>query len=244
MAKNLIVCPVGMPIPKDPRWKDEDHWRWTHNERDYETLVIVYNDFEPEPGSYDHIVRLKGHKWQLIQEVHKYINLANYTYIGCVDDDLITGYQDFNKGLEYAQKYNFGYWQLSMPSDSSLIYPPLFNDPTCDFSETNFIEMGSPFFRLDRFIFLMEFIGHWKMEIAWGIDKTFYDLFLEPSYVIHSAMIHQPFRDSYYDQSEAMKEMNEYLSEVYPRILREKYGRESQFIDRQLTLRKFKIKND
>ena len=69
MANNLIVCPAGMYIPKDLRWKHEDHWRWTHNERDYETLLIVYNDYEPEPGSYDHIVRIKGHKWQLMQKI-------------------------------------------------------------------------------------------------------------------------------------------------------------------------------
>ena len=244
MAKNLIVCPVGMSIPTDPRWKDEDHWRWTHNERDYETLLIVYNDFEPETGSYDHIVRIKGHKWQLMQEVSKIVDIEKYNYIGCVDDDLITGYQDFNKGLEYAQKYNFGYWQLSMPHDSSLIYAPLFNDPTCDFSESNFIEMGSCFFTVEKFKFLMNFIGQWDLEIAWGIDKTFFDLFQEPSYVIHSAMIHQPIRDSYYDKQRAMDEMNDYLYNKYPKILKEMCGRESRFVDSQVTLRKFKIQND
>ena len=241
MANNLIVCPVGMPIPKDPRWKDEDHWRWTKNERDYETLVIVYNDFEPEPDSYDHIVRIKGHKWQLMQKVPELIDINKFNYIGTVDDDLITGYQDFNKGLEYAQRFKFGYWQLSMPHDSSLTYAPLFNDPSCDFSETNFIEMGSCFFTPDRFKFLMEFISHWDLEIAWGIDKTFYDLFQEPAYVVHSAMIHQPFRDSYYDKSKAMAEMNDYLFNKYPAILKQYYDRESKFIDRQDTLRKFKI---
>jgi hypothetical protein len=241
MANNLIVCPVGMPIPKDSRWKDDDHWRWTHNNRDYETLLIVYNDFEPEPGSYDHIVRIKGHKWQLMQEVEKLIDINRFNYIGTVDDDLITGYQDFNKGLEYAQRFGFGYWQLSMPHDSSLIYAPLFNDPTCDFSETNFIEMGSCFFTVEKFKFLMEFIGHWNLEIAWGIDKTFYDLFQEPAYVVHSGMIHQPFRDSYYDKDKAMAEMNDYLFNRYPSILKQYYGRESKFIDRQDTLRKFKI---
>lgn len=241
MANNLIVCPVGMSIPTDPRWKDEEHWRWTHNERDYETLLIVYNDFEPEPGSYDHIVRMKGHKWQLMQKVKDLIDIEKFNYIGCVDDDLITGYKDFNIGLNYAQRFNFGYWQLSMPHDSSLIYPPLFNDPSCDFSETNFIEMGSCFFRLDYFKFLMEFIGHWDLEIAWGIDKTFFDLFQQPAYVVHSGMIHQPFRDSYYDKTAAMNEMNDYLFRRYPAILEKHYGRKSNFVDRQDTLRKFKI---
>ena len=43
---NLIICPVGSEMPHDPRWKKEDHWRWTHNDRDYKTLVVVYNDFK------------------------------------------------------------------------------------------------------------------------------------------------------------------------------------------------------
>ena len=154
---------------------------------------------------------------------------------------MITGYQDFNKGLELAEKFKFEYWQLSMPSDSSLIYAPLFNDPTCDFSETNFIEMGSCFFTDEKFRFLMEFTSHWDLEIAWGIDKTFYDLFQCPANVVHTGMIHQPFRDSYYDKQRAMDEMNYYLYKRYPEILKEHYGRQSNFVDRQDTLRKFKV---
>jgi len=238
---NLIICPVGMEMPHDPRWKKEDHWRWTNNDRKYETLLVVYNDFNPEPGSYDHLIRHKGHKWQIMQAVARDIPLGKYSYIGCVDDDLITGYQDFNKGLELAEKFNFQYWQLSMPHDSSLIYRPLFNDPSCDFSETNFIEMGSCFFTEEKFRFLMEFIGHWDLEIAWGIDKTFYDLFQCPAHVVHSGMIHQPFRDSYYDKQKAMDEMNDYLYNKYPSILKQHYGRQSNFADRQDTLRKFKL---
>ena len=38
--------------------------------------------------------------------------------------------------------------------------------------------------------------------------------------------------------------MNDYLYNKYPRILKEHYGRESNFIDRQNTLRKFALKND
>ncbi len=176
-----------------------------------------------------------------MQAVAKDIPLGKYNYIGCVDDDLITGYQDFNKGLELAEKFNFQYWQLSMPHDSSLIYRPLFNDPSCDFSETNFIEMGSCFFTEEKFRFLMEFIGHWDLEIAWGIDKTFYDLFQCPAHVVHSGMIHQPFRDSYYDKQRAMDEMNDYLYNKYPSILKQHYGRQSNFMDRQDILKKFKL---
>jgi hypothetical protein len=216
MAENLIISPIGMPMPHDARWREEDHWRWTKNPRKYETLAVIYNDFEPEPGSYDHILRMKGHKWQIIREVAKTFPIDRYSYIGCVDDDLITNYQSFNVGL----------------------------DPSCIFSETNFIEMGSPFFRVDKFRFLMEFISHWELQIAWGIDKTFYDLFQCPANVVHCAMIHQPIRASYYDKTEAMMEMNDYLNFHYPRILKTVYNRKSNFIDSQDTLRKFVVKTD
>lgn len=241
---NLIICPVGMKMPHDPRWKEEEHWRWNNNDRNYETLAVVYNDFTPEANSYDNLIKLKGHKWQIIREIAKDIPKGKYNYIGCVDDDLITDYHSFNNGLKLAEQFNFPYWQLSMPADSSLIYQPLFNDQTCIFSETNFIEMGSCFFTEEKFRFLIEFIGHWDLEIAWGIDKTFYDLFQCPAVVVHTGMIHQPFRDSYYDKQKAMDEMNDYLYNKYPRILKEHYGRESNFIDRQNTLRKFALKND
>lgn len=244
MAKNLIISPIGMPMPHDARWAEENHWRWTKNDRKYETLAVIYNDFEPEPGSYDHILRMKGHKWQIIREVAKVFPIDDYNYIGCVDDDLITDYHSFNSGLSLAEYFDFKYWQLSMPPDSSLIYKCLLNDPSCIFSETNFIEMGSPFFKLDKFKFLMEFISHWNLQIAWGIDKTFYDLFQCPANVVHCAMIHQPIRASYYDKTEAMMEMNDYLNFHYPRILKTVYNRSSNFVDRQDTLRKFVVKTD
>jgi hypothetical protein len=239
--KNLIICPVGMPMIYDSRWKDQEHWRWNHNDRNYETLIVIYNDFVPEENSYDHIIHMKGHKWQIMKQVSKVFDISKYKYIGCVDDDLITDYKSFNEGLKLANAFNFKYWQLSMPSDSSLIYGCLFNDETCTFSETNFIEMGSPFFEKKYFKFLIDFISNWDLEVAWGIDKTFYDLFQCPANVVHSAMIHQPFRESYYDKSKAMNEMNDYLHRHYPRILKEKYGRDSNFRDVQNVLRKFKV---
>ena len=172
-----------MKMPHDPRWKEEEHWRWTSNDRNYETLAVVYNDFTPEANSYDNLIKLKGHKWQIIRDIAKDIPKGKYNYIGCVDYDLITDYHSFNNGLKLAEQFNFPYWQLSMPADSSLIYQPLFNDETCIFSETNFIEMGSCFFTEEKFRFLIEFISHWDLEIAWGIDKTFYDLFQCPAVV-------------------------------------------------------------
>lgn len=237
--KNLIICPVGMKIPTDPRWKDSDHWRWTNNPRSYDILVVSYNDFVPESGSYDYLMKHRGHKWQILRDLSLIVDFSEYKFIGCVDDDLITGYQDFNEGLRLAEKYDFKYWQLSMPSDSSLIYNCLFQDKSCTYSSTNFIEMGSCFFRYDYFIRLMEFIRGWDIQIGWGIDKTFYDLFQCPANVVHSACIHQPFRDSYYDKNMAMNEMNEYLYKIYPELIKKLYGRDSGFVDIQQVFSKF-----
>ena len=240
MADNLIICPVGMPMPKDGRYDMENHWRFTKETRNYETLVVVYNDFEPEPGSYDHIIRMKGHKWQIIREVAKVFDYKKYKYIGCVDDDLITDIQSFNRGLELATKYDFRLWQLSMPNDSSLIYECLRHNPACTFSETNFIEMGSCFFRTDKFEKLLGLLELWNCEVAWGVDKVFCDFLQDTANVVHCATIHQPFRDSYYDHDEAMREMNGFLYNIYPDIMRNHYKREPNWIDRQLTINMFK----
>ena len=111
---NLIICPVGSEMPHDPRWKKEDHWRWTHNDRDYKTLVVVYNDFNPEPGSYDYLIRKKGLKWNLIPDVCKEFDWQDYDYIGCFDDDYLTDFKSINRSLEIARLYDFRLFQQSL----------------------------------------------------------------------------------------------------------------------------------
>jgi hypothetical protein len=245
MKNNLIICPVGMPMVTDNRYDMENHWRFTKDFRKYETLAVVYNDFEPEPNSYDHIIRMKGHKWQLIREVSKIFDYKRYNYIGCVDDDLVTDIHSFNKGLELAEKHDFRYWQLSMPHDSDL--HPNYHDclrqkPDCTYTETNFIEMGSCFFRKDKFEKVLELLSLWDCQIAWGVDKIFYDFLQDTANVVHSATILQPHRQSYYDHNFAMQEMNDFLYNKYPNIMRKHYNREPNWVDRQVTLKLFNDK--
>ncbi|MCK9369308.1 hypothetical protein M0R04_05155 [Candidatus Dojkabacteria bacterium] len=233
-----------MKVPTEASYKLEDHWRWTNNKRNYETLVISYNNFEPEQSSYDYIVNMIGHKWNLIKDVSKIFPIDNYDYIGCVDDDLITDYQSFNVGLDLANRFNFQYWQLSMPPGSDLhptYHRCLQQDNTCIFSETNFIEMGSPFFTLDKFKFLMDFLSHWDFKVGMGIDRVFYDLFKCPANVVHCANIHQPIRESYYDKTEATLEMYDFMYDKYAKILNQHYGRESHFVDSLNVFKKFKL---
>lgn len=246
-GKDLIICPVGNPMTFKPEsYAPDQHWRWTNKrERPYETLVVVYNDFEPEPNSYDHILRMKGHKWQIVREVPKVFDVTKYSYIGCVDDDLITTINDFHIGLTLAHNFDFKLWQLSMLKGSGIIYDCLkqSDNPNVVFTETNFVEMGSTFFRQDKFHEAIDFFKELDFTVGWGIDKVFCDVLQCTANVVHQASIYHPpntIKPSYYDQSEAMREMNYMINEVYPRIMRDKYNRPDwKFIDRQVTLKTY-----
>lgn len=246
MADNLIITPVGIPLIFEDRFDKENHWRYTDRaERKYETLAVVYNDYVPEPNTYDHILHMKGHKWQIIRELPKMFDFSKYKYIGCIDDDLVTDIQNYNIGFDFAERFNFPFWQLSMVHDSGTRYQCLIQDHECDFSETNFIEMGVPVFRNDLFFKILDFFSSLEIDVAWGVDKIFCDVLQTPGIVVHSASMYHPpnhIKPSYYDQSEAMKEMNNLTYEIFPRIMRDKYNRENwQFVDSQVTFRKFKL---
>ena len=246
MADNLIICPVGTPMTFDSRYDMENHWRYTKRaERHYETLLVVYNDFEPEPDTYDHMIRMSGHKWQIIKRVPEVFDVTKYRYIGCVDDDQITDIHNFNKGLIFAENFDFKLWQLSMIAGSGIIYQCLMQNPEWDFTETNFVEMGSTFFRQDYFHKAVDFFNELDFTVGWGIDKVFCDVLDTTANVVHAASIYHPpnhIKPSYYDQKDAMIEMNYMINTVYPRIMRDKYGKTDwQFRDSQDTLRAFKF---
>jgi hypothetical protein len=246
MADNLIICPVGIPMTFDDRFDKENHWRYTNKmERKYETLIVVYNDFVPEPDTYDHILHMKGHKWQIIKKITEVFDVTKYRYIGCVDDDQITDIQSFNTGLNLAENFDFKLWQLSMMQGSGIIYDCLKQNKDWVFSETNFVEMGSTFFKQDKFFEAIDFFKELDFTVGWGIDKVFCDVLQCTSNVVHAASIYHPpnhIKPSYYDQGEAMKEMNHMIYKVYPQIMRDKYKRENwQFVDSQVTLKAFQL---
>lgn len=246
MADNLIICPVGIPMTFDNRFDMENHWRYTTKaEREYETLLVVYNDFEPEPDTYDHMLRMSGHKWQIIRQIPQIFDLSKYKYIGCVDDDQITDIHSFNLGLRLAHNFDFKLWQLSMIEGSGIIYDCLKQNKDWVFSETNFVEMGSTFFRNDTFFKAVDFFNELDFTVGWGIDKVWCDVLECNANVVHAASIYHPpnhIKPSYYDQSEAMIEMNKMIYEVYPRIMRDKYNKPNwRFVDSQVTLRAFEL---
>lgn len=237
MKDALIICPVGCDLTFDDRYST--HWRYTdRGERNYDILAVVYNDYRPEENTYDHIMYMRGHKWQIVREIAHHIDMSKYKYIAAVDDDLITDQTSFNLGLVLAKKYDFPIWQLSMIEGSGIIYDCLKQNKQWVMSETNFVEMGSTFFRLDKFIHFMDFLKELDFTVGWGIDKVFCDVLECHANVVHAASIYHPpntIKPSYYDQSEAMKEMNHMISEVYPKVFREKYNKPDwKFNDQQI----------
>lgn len=248
MKKALIFVPTGNnPDQFDPRYDASAHWRSKHPDRTYEILSCMYNDFEPNPDSYDHIVRdKKGHKWQMVRQVFKTFDYSKYDYIGCIDDDQITDVHNLNKGLEFARKFDFRLWQLSMAEGSDVFYDCLKHDGMIDFSETNFIECGVPVFRRDVFEKVLKVLDAWgDFEQGWGMDKAYCDIAQSNAHVVHRASIYHPPRTAYYnnDRTNAMRELHDFLTTIYPRIARDVLGHESLVYDKQVTFNRYKLGN-
>jgi hypothetical protein len=244
---NLIITPVGCDITFHDAYDKENHWRFTDKaNRVYETLAVVYNDYVPPENTYDHIIHLKAHKWQIVRALAMGrvdgfdLDLTKYDYIGCVDDDLVTDIQSFNVGLLFAKINDFRIWQLSMLEGSGIIYDCLKQNKDWLYSTTNFVEMGSTFFRQDKFQEVVKFFDELDFQVGWGIDKVWCDVLNTTANVVHAASIYHPpntIKPSYYSQAMAMQEMNDMISNVYPKVMAQVYGRvDWKFRDVQETL--------
>lgn len=244
MDNNLLIVPCGKPITFHDAYDKENHWRFTNKEkRLYKTLLVMYNDFEPEENSYDFKIKIDGkHKWEKVRDIPDVFDLSPYHYIGCIDDDQITDIWNMNRGLEMARRFDFKFWQLSMLEGSSIWYDCLKQNKEWDFSETNFIEMGNCQFRFDIFQDLQKLLHEWKeIGIAYGLDKVFTDFLGVNPNVVHNASIFHPYHESYYDKNKAMIDMHRFLYTEYPEIVKNLKGRESRFTDVQQTVNAFII---
>ena len=68
--RALIITPTGCPIMEHEDYDSGKHWRMTLPERTYDTCVVAFReDFEPEPNSYDMVIRKKGYKYKLIPQI-------------------------------------------------------------------------------------------------------------------------------------------------------------------------------
>jgi hypothetical protein len=242
MKKAIIFVPTGNnPDVFDERYDKLAHWRSKHPDRTYEIISSVYKEnFIPDPNSYDYLFNIRGHKWEMVRDVFNVFDYSKYDYVGCIDDDEITDVWNINLGLEIARKFDFRLWQLSMAEGSQLIYDCLSQDKNIDVSETNFIECGVPIFRTDIFSKILKVLNAWKgYQQAWGLDKAYCDIAQSHAHVIHCASIYHPPGGGYYDKSDAMKELNNFMSFLYPKFARELFSRESMMIDQQVTYHKF-----
>jgi hypothetical protein len=239
MNKALIITPTGCPIFFDEKYDQQNHWRFTKPERTYETCVVVFNDFQPQPGTYDYIIRRKGLKWNLIPEVAKIINWEDYDYIGCWDDDYVTDIQSVNAALNMARSLDFRLFQQSLTSWT--VYPCLEHNPDLVFSETNFIELGVPFFRNDIFRKVLRFLNDYKYEKSdWGIDKVLCYYLQASAHVVHNVSIKHMRPESSYSKEDGFREMNYLMNEFFPKYMKEKFNINYSPIDKQYAIQEYK----
>lgn len=239
--RALIITPTACPIMEYEDYEKGKHWRMTHPERTYDTCVVVYKeDFEPEPGTYDIMIRRKGLKYKLIPEIVDMIKWENYDYIGCWDDDYATDIRSVNRSLELARQFDFRFFQQSVTSFNT--FPCLRHNPEYIFTETNFVESGIVFFRNDIFRKLLKFLRAYNYnESEWGIDKILSYLFQGTAHVVHEVTArHMRPDESWYDKQNAFKEMDYLMKEFFPKYMKDEYNIEYKYTDIQKEFRAYK----
>jgi hypothetical protein len=230
---NLIICPVGSPISYDNRFDKENHWRLCKKERLWETVVFQYSDFVPEPNSYDKLIVKKGLKWKLSKEYLNSIDYSKYTYIGFMDDDLITDIDNINKAINIAIEKNLKIFQLSVTEDSDMFYRILKNKSGVKYTTTNFNEVMGPFIHTSLIPLCLELWNEYDLSSGWGFDKVLCDLTKTDAAVIHSSQMYHPKRYGNYDKSKAFAEMDHLLNNIFPSFMKRKYNEDWSFIDQQ-----------
>jgi hypothetical protein len=234
--KSLIISPTGCSMFFDNSFDKDDHWRYTKQNRSYETCLVVFNDFEPEPGTYDMIIRHKGRKWAMLNEICDKIKWEDYQYIAYFDDDYCTTVTEINKALDIAKKNDFRLFQQSLTSWT--VYPILTHNSNYVWTETNFIELGVPFFRNDIFRKVLRFFQDYTPgEAEWGMDKVLCFYLQASAHVIHETKIKHMRRESYYDKTKAFAEMDYLMKDWFPKYMDEKFGLKYEYSDQQFAFR-------
>lgn len=232
--KSLILCPVGSPITTDPRFDASAHWRTVSPDRLYETLVVQYGAFIPEPNTYDRLIQRTGQKWALMKSILHEIDYRDYEYIGFFDDDLITDRHHINHALTLAHEKNFAQFQLSMADGSDVFYPVLRHNPIYHFTTTNFIEVMGPFIHRDYIPVCLKLWDQYDIQSGWGFDKVLSDITQADCAVIHSAQMYHPKRVTSYDKTNAFREMDHLLTDVMPKFMKTEYDKDWSFVESQV----------
>lgn len=238
--RALIITPTGTNMFFDDAFDKNNHWRYVKPERTYDTCVVVFkDDFEPEPGTYDMIIRRKGLKYKLIPQICEMIKWEDYDYIGCWDDDYCTDIQSVNRALELARQYDFRVFQQATTSFNT--FPCLRHNPEWIFSETNFVESGVLFFRNDMFRKFLRFLNDYNYKVSeWGIDKILCHLLQCTAHVVHEVPIKHMRDESWYSKEDGFREMDYLMKDFFPKYMKEKFNIDYQYDDRQVTLTAYK----
>lgn len=233
--RALIITPTATNLYFDDAYDRNNHWRFRKPEANYDVCVVAYkDDFEPEPGTYDMLIRKKGLKFKLIPEICRMIKWEDYDYIGTWDDDYATDIQSVNRALDLARRWDFRLFQQAAISYN--FYDCLKHNPNFVFTETNFIETGVPFFRNDIFHKVLDFLDDYQYKVSeWGIDKILCYLLQCSAHVVHETTVKHMRTESWYDKTDAFKDMEYLMREFFPKYMKEKFNVDYTYTDQQVT---------
>lgn len=222
----LIIHPSkSTEIKFNNKYNKEKHWLLKKSDC-YDLMAIKYNDGELSKNLYDYIFLEDGQKFNLLKKVSKYFDFSQYKYIGYIDDDIITDTENLEESIRIAKMFDLPAFQISLDIESQFSFPITIQDKTCDFAEVSFIEMMCPFFRIDKFKILIDFLNKYEdFNTGHGIDIVFKDLFQSQLYIIHRTSVLHPFRESSIDKNIHSNEVNEFLQYKYSSILKNHFNR-------------------
>lgn len=243
----LIISPTGTSLFFDDAYDKDNHWRFVKPNRTYHTCIIGFKeDYIPEANTCDFFFHYPiRYKWKQLPELLEFLRIKgikweDFSYIGYWDDDYCTDIQSVNRSLEIARRFDFPFFQQSLRSWT--VYPCLQQDTTCSFAKTNFTEMGIPFYRMDVFRKVLRLLNDYQYkESEWGIDKIMCDYLRLPAYIVHEVSAKHMRRESWYDKTNAFKEMDYLMKDWFPKYMKDRFGLDYQYHDNQVVIEKYKL---
>jgi len=154
---NIIFVPVGIPLNFHDAYDKDNHWRYTKDTRNYQTIVYSFNDYHIPEDTYDILVKDVGFKWDMAKHFLETYDYRDYDYIGFWDDDLVTDIQSINRGLEIAKENDIKIWQLSTIKGADSSHGILHQDLGAKYTLTNFNEGMGVFFHSSMIPKLLKF---------------------------------------------------------------------------------------
>ena len=102
--------------------------------------------------------------------------------------------------------------------------------------------MGICFYRQDVFSKVLKLLRDYQYnESEWGIDKIMCDYLKLPAYIVHEVSAKHMRRESWYDKSNAFKEMDYLMKEWFPKYMKEKFDSDYSYHDNQIVIEKYKL---